>query len=377
MAGTAFSAANWGGYDEQSATNPGSALTDFSLLIDVSTFSATWKSSVQSDAGDIRCTKGDGSTELAYDLINWAYNAGAPTGHIRVKWSGTLAASGTQEVRVYASYTPGTAVVYDASETYGSDNAYDGSWETYHPFDVDPTDRTSSGNDLTDHGTTLYGNTGQVDGAIGYDDASNEWSDTSTAPVTGFPVSISAWIELDQLPTDAGDEMCIAVIRKAGTSIFEWLVKGRIDDSSSQNRLQVIVRTSAGLDNDFTSNEISVDTLHHIWLRATASIIEAWLDDDDANKASTAHSRAPSGIDLMEVGRDLDGGGDYFGGFIDDLQVHSADRHVDWKTEEYDQSSNQATFWGTWAWTATAGGTSPKGVFGLAIHGPLTRAVYP
>ena len=165
MAGTTFSPANWSGYDAQTVTNPNSDLTGFTLLIDVSTFSSTWKSTVQPDAGDIRITKGSGSggTELAYDLIDWAYNQGSPTGWIRVLWSSQLAQSGTQEVYVYVGYTPGTAVAYDAAgdpSGYGPDNAYDVNWAAYWPlFDVN--DRTSNNRDLTNNGADA-GATGKV-----------------------------------------------------------------------------------------------------------------------------------------------------------------------------------------------------------------------
>jgi len=365
MAGTAFSAANWDGYDEQSATNPGGALTDFTLLIDVSTLSATWKSTVQSDAGDIRCTKGDGTTELATDLINWAYNAGAPTGHIRVKWSSTLAASGTQNVRVYAGYTPGTAVVYDAIETYGSDNAYDANWDAYWPlFDVN--DRTSNGNNLTNVGADS-GATGQVGDCHDFVAANSDYMEGSFGDIAA-PLTIMVWVNRDNLT----NRMRFAWLQESDNDPDGWLMWGR---ESNEDLGFAALAATATVDGSVLGGTMSTGWDHCVGVARSATDRQAYIDKTSIGTNAT--SCTPGTISYITVGANQNQGSHFMDGLLNEIQIHSADRSGDWADLEYDQSSDQSTFWGTWAWTATAGGgANPKGVFGLAIHGPLARSVY-
>lgn len=147
------------GYDIATITNPGSALTDFTLMIDLSRmttdFKTNWNSS---DGGRGRASKNDGTTELACDFIDIDHTA--KTGWLRVKWSGTLASTGTQKIRIFPPNTANT--LYASADTYGSDNAYDAGWEGYYPVFGDTgtilTDRTSHGEDGSlDPGVTISG----------------------------------------------------------------------------------------------------------------------------------------------------------------------------------------------------------------------------
>jgi len=51
----------------------------------------------------------------------------------------------------------------------------------------------------------------------------------------------------------------------------------------------------------------------------------------------------------------------HFDGSISQAQVHTIDRSADWISDEYDQTNDNATFWGTWTWTAQAADGLPVG----------------
>src|SRR6056297_3267170 len=152
-------------------TNPGSAQTDFTLIVDLADMPANWWSAVTSSDGTRgRVYKGDGSTRLAADWID--FDDTAETGLLRVLWSGTLASTGTQQLWIEPPVSGNDAVAAD--NTYGSDNAYDDDWEGYYPF-FDLNDRTSNGRDLTAHddaavetGSGPYGGQLDVDGTDDY-----------------------------------------------------------------------------------------------------------------------------------------------------------------------------------------------------------------
>ena len=343
MAGTAFNSANWDGYDEQSVTNPGSALTDFTLLIDISTLSADWKAAVQSDGGDIRCTKGD-DTEIPLDVINWAYNAGAPTGWIRTSWDGTLASAGTQKVRVWAGH--GTAVAYDANETYGQYNAYPSTWEAYYPLH-DLNDRTSNQNTLTNDGATADA-VGQVGDCYEFDDADHEYlydSDCDGLP-SAAPMSILAWVRLDDLSVRQRlVDVCASTASMYGWDLW-FLETTNVAYFTTYN-------DGGGTASAVTTSALSINTWHHIAAIETASDARAILLDA-GNKGTDTTDITAASPDAIVIGH-KPGGGNDTSGRIDDVQVHSAALSDDWIAEEYAQSNDQPAFWGVWAWTAASG----------------------
>lgn len=88
---------------------------------------------------------------------------------------------------------------------------------------------------------------------------------------------------------------------------------------------------------------------------------------DGGSKGTATSSINPTGIDHFQLGA-LARSSDYyhtnvFNGKIAEAQIHSTALSDAWLLHESDQTLDQATFWGTWAWTAAAGG---------AITGTLT-----
>jgi hypothetical protein len=47
-----------------------------------------------------------------------------------------------------------------------------------------------------------------------------------------------------------------------------------------------------------------------------------------------------------------------FFGNLQEFQLHTTARSVDWISHEYDQTNDNATFWGTWSWETSGGGTT-------------------
>ena len=148
------------GYASATIQNPDSALTDFTLIIDLAEIisdEADFGTAFNTDdQGRGRAYKSDGTTELACDWID--LDNSNSTGLLRVKFSGSLASTGTQTIRIYPPNTGNSQ--YAADDTYGSDNAYDDSWESYLPTQSDFLDRTSNGNDLpyTEEATIIIDN---------------------------------------------------------------------------------------------------------------------------------------------------------------------------------------------------------------------------
>ena len=346
MAGTAFNTANWDGYDEAPATNPGSALTDFTLLIDISTLSADWKAAVQSDAGDIRCTKGD-DTEIPLDVINFAYNAGAPTGFIRVLWSATLASSGTQNLRVYVGH--GTAVAYDANETYGSDNAYDEYWEAYIPMQEDAKDRTSHSNDFTAQGSiTIGGATGQFGDATTFD-GSDDALTRADAVCSAEPFTFMCWANDDT----TGD--VIIGINNSGDPDDGWAL---YKHSSGGNKVSAMAVDDDGPTYAYGKSTDSMPAsgwFHAAAVFASDTSRTGYMNAVPGSADTTSVTANPAADPETAIGRTPRYDSADYVGDLQDAQIHSTDRATAWIAEEYAQSNDQPAFWGVWAWTAASG----------------------
>jgi hypothetical protein len=326
------------GYDSATITNPGSALTDFTLIIDLSRMSSSWWADVNtSDGTRGRAFKNDGSTELACDWIDFD-NTGE-TGFLRVKWTGTLAASGTQIIRIYAPNTRNVAV--GASDTYGSDNAYDTYWEAYWPYDTDFNDRTVNSVDGSiGAGTPAIGTGGKIGNELVCENG--EWLEATMGTLSDSQITIMGW----------GYPSASSVCMIGSQNDFEMLL--RIDGGN----LEFILNSFSS--NDRVSGSTSINTTgvwQHLGGRFDESTLEVFYN------GSSDGSVVPVGswgdLDDLNIGTSDDGPTRDWVGSIDDLQIHSIGRNDDWIAQEYAQTNDNATFWGTWSWNAAPSGGNP------------------
>jgi len=358
MPGTAFSAANWSGYDSASWT-PASSVTDFSILIDVSTLSASWKAAVQSDGADIRVTKPDGTTELAYDLIDWAYNEGAPTGLIRAQYTG---ASGTSALapRVYAGYTLGTAIAYGVSEPYGQYNAYDSSWIDYRP-DGGQTDRTSGRTGTAGGSVTVGGATGKILSATTYDGTDDYVSIADEAALEpSGALTVSMWLKSNQTGNKViweKDANVLSMQRAPGDEQLKMNVGG--------------AGAEIGSDADAASGLWDNSWFHGAIIFDGSTSGKAYIDGVDDTRATPNPMSPTFSTGPVYIGSR---GGSYgFAGDLCEIAYHDGERAAAWIAEERAQVNSQSTFWGTWAWTTAADTSHPWGIHRPAFHTHLRR----
>lgn len=323
-------------------TNPGSALTDFSLLVDLSDLPASWWSAVtDSDGTKGRVYKGDGTTRLAVDWID--FNSGASTGWIRVLWSGTLASSGTQQLWIEPPLS-GNAAVAD-SDTYGADNAYNSGWEAYYPL-TDANDRTVNAANLTGSGSISFGGgTGQVGAATDFD-GTDDSAASGTGPASAVATYL-AWIRTDLNPASVNRQI-ILHNNETGDKLWWW-----VGNDGAASGEQAFFNGSSYV---YSSTVISQTTWTHVAVsnNSTGPLIQFYKDGAADGSAASYRNAIPANVTL---GRNEVAGSPYpFNGLMDEVQIHSGILSADWIAEEYAQSSDNATFWGTWSWVTTGTG---------------------
>lgn len=325
-------------YDLATITNPSNALTNFTLIVDLANCSASFKAAWNTNSnGYGRAAKADG-TELACDWIDINYSAG--TGLVRVKWSGTLANSGTQQIRLYPPNTDNAQ--YAHNDTYGSDNAYDSYWQAYFP-NGGGNDRTvNARNGTAQGGVSVGGATGKIGKATNFD-GSNDYVSASYTPAANTNYTMFIWAKADQVRQQW---MFGANILSSGWGFGCYDANGVFRSYSGDGASRAI-----GNNNDCTTN-----WQHWVSRYAYSSGIDLVYCNGANLTLASNNSTTPitSATEIWIAGM-VDGYWTYFDGLLQEVQIHSTSRSTDWIAEEYAQTNNNSSFWGTWAWQGGGG----------------------
>lgn len=322
-------------------SNPSAALTDFTLIVDLADMPASWWTAVDTTDGTRgRVYKGDGTTRLACDWID--FDDTAETGLLRVLWSGSLASSGTQQLWIEPPVSGNAAVAAD--NTYGSDNAYDANWEGYWPFDADFADRTVNGSNAS----TGSGNPAIVAGGKRgqcLDATPGGHLDATISTLTNSQITIIGWGKPSAnstsfVGTDASTEVVLGV---------------------SSGKLRFVLNSFTT--NDRVSGSTSLNTTgvwQHLVGRYDGSTIDVFLNGTEDGTATPTGSWGSIGA--INIGSFNGSTSDDWEEQLDDVQIHSTGRSDPWIVQEYDQTNDNSTFWGTWSWTTS----------GVALEGTVT-----
>ena len=329
-------------YDTAALVNPTISLTDFTLIVDLSRMSAAWWAAVDtSDGTKGRAAKDSGPTELACDWID--FDSVNETGLLRVKWSGTLSDTGTQTLRVYPPVAANASV--SASDTYGSDNAYDADWAAYWPLH-DLLDRTANSYDLTAQIAmgAIGGESGKIGAATDFPGVNNGRLEYTAGRIHDGPGATQiAWVNFDVANV-------ASIINADGVSGYQRLLYV----AGGFNAQEWDGTTVASQSNSTTLTLGS-------WFMVTGQFVTttsrfAWTNK---NKAGPRLTNVSSLNESTQVGIGQNvGGGTAINGKMQHIQMHSAARADEWIEYEYDQTNNQSTFWGTWTNVETGGGGS-------------------
>jgi hypothetical protein len=330
-------------YDTATLVNPTLSLTDFTLIVDLSRMSAAWWSAVDtSDGTKGRAAKDSGPTELACDWID--FDSTNETGLLRVKWSGTLSDTGTQTLRVYPPVAANASV--SESDTYGSDNAYDADWAAYWPLH-DLLDRTANSYDLT--AGIAMGVIGGESGKIG--------------AATDFPGPNNGRLEYTAGRIHDGPGATQIVWVNPDVANFAPFIMA--DGVSGYQRL-LFAQTLGFRAQDYDGTTIAAFTNSTTltlgsWFMVTGQFVTttsrfAWVNKNKGGPNTTDVSSL-NVSNRVGIGQGV-GGGNAVNGQMQHIQMHSDARADEWIEYEFDQTDDQATFWGTWTNTPVAGGIS-------------------
>ena len=321
-------------YDTATLVNPDSNLTDFTLIVDLSRMSAAWWTAVDtSDGTKGRAAKDSGPTELACDWID--FDSVNETGLLRVKWSGTLASSGTQTLRIYPPKAANASVA--ASDTYGSDNAYGSTVIAYWPLS-DVNDRTSNNYNITEFGNADAGSGISRIGGVASADfgASGDYLTASISLSSSQELCFLAWVYPDASVTTA--VRAIIHARPSANNNSYASLNANFGNWRARTYDGSTVGQSTG-----TSTPVASTWQHLIAYHNGLAERNVYKN----GVATTANTTSLSwSAEQIWLGSSNTGGIWQYEGAISDAMIIEDDVY---RAEyEYEQSSDQATFWGTW-----------------------------
>jgi len=340
-------------YDTATVLNPSSALTDFTLMVDLSRMSAAWWAAAENiDATNGRAAKDDG-TELACDWIDYTHGSPVGSGWLRVKWSGTLATSGTQVLRIYPPVTGnGTVAPGDA---LGSYNAYKAAQDIYLPA-MDGVDRLGNVSVGTQNNSPV-----SVAGKVG--DGMN--FDRSLSQTVTWPIGVS---NFDVSGLDSFSFSCwfrdLGVSQLFGGSYTNrqtFFANNKYPDyqfvmqRTEHGRLRFIVYNPARVPmHDFIGTVNVVDEQwHHVAFVKRATTAEIWLDGV-LEASDTGGTTMSAGMSNRLTIAGTDSNVQFYKGDLNEGIGFKEDVSGAWIEQEYAQTNSQAAFWGTWT---SAGGS--------------------
>jgi hypothetical protein len=315
-----------------------STQTNFPSYVDLSRLGITTLAEAQS----VRVyADGAKTTEWAREIVS------ATEMHVKVP-------SLTSTVEIYVDYD-GVRADYAVTDTYGR-NAVWTDYDYVGHFEGNSNDSSGNGRDGTDTSITYSTGNGRLGGqGAGFNGSSSK----IVIPAFGFTssgYSLQLW-----LYRNTSTSLDTPLNKDNGTSrVVAWDFP-----SGSSNSQMFVWNTSAGIPSAPT---LSVSNT--TW--AKVSLVWETTNDyfrtfkDGAQNSNTNTTTNPQTTSLVTwIGADQTfGGRSWWDGNIDEVRIKKSGNSNNWETTEYNNQSNESSFWGTW--TDAGGGATPRGGILLA-----------
>lgn len=335
----------WAGYTEITLTNPASALTDFTYLLNLNMMPSAWWSAVQG-GGDVRVTDASNNL-LPLDPISFTDSGSSGSGLHAFKFS--PASSGTQKVRIWAGKSGESQPA--VGDTYGQYNAYDANTRGFWPLGGG-NDRTSFVNHLTMTGSpSVGGAAGPIDGTTATDlDGSTQFGVTAVSVPTAAPLTFMAMGKTDSLTAD----QCPVSIGDTATGSDAFYLTWRGGAGGDPIRAETLRSAAA--------NAVSPTGFTTAWHHGTARYASATSRDaaiDGSFGSANTTSLAPLSLDSIGIGLLRRSSNTFlFNGLLAFASIHTVALSNDWVAYHAamldPDDPDQSSFYGSPTWVPAA-----------------------
>ncbi|MCA1807646.1 MAG: DUF2341 domain-containing protein, partial [Actinobacteria bacterium] len=303
--------------------------------VDLSDFGSQFFNNVRSDGGDIRITTGDGTTELARELVS--IDTASSTGELHFKANEIDAEADTD---FYIYYGNTAAVDYALSDTYGSQNVWsDGYAGVWHLSEGsgDARDSTANNSNGTNNGAT-QGATGQVGDGYEFDGTDDYVKITENFVSSPSELTISAWFK-----NETGGDNFEAVLHKGsantvGSSDY-W-----IGVSSGDNLTATIgANAGPGWDAGETNTLANIGQWYYMTASWDGSVVDVYLDGQ-FDKQYSLSSYGNLDTDTR-FGASADGTNYEFGGTASEIRIYNKSISGNEIETTYNNQNSPSTFY--------------------------------
>jgi hypothetical protein len=314
------------------------SVSDFPVYINLDDLPDSFFDNCNNNGSDLRVTLGDGSSELAREVV--FVDKTANTGEL---WFKTPSLTSASNGNFYIYYGNSSATEPGAATTYGSQNVWsNGFVAVYHMNAV--TNGTASVLDSSAsayHGTPYGGMSTIAVSKMGNSilfDGSNDYINFGTASLANLTnqMYVSTWI----YPNAYGNYGGIITRQKNTPFDGGW---GLVQNSFALDKLSSINFNSGSHEHALVLNNPLTSTWNYLSSRNLSGTRTLFLNSIAQETSTTIATASPS---QMVAGRFyFDFNNHYFNGRIDEIRVVNKSRNNNWITTEYNNQNNASAFY--------------------------------
>jgi hypothetical protein len=344
------------------ATKVPGDLTNYTVLVDLDNLSTghNFWTTAQSDGDDLRFTKDDGTTELAYELV--AIDTTAKTGEVHVLYAGTLSSSSDTVIRMY--YGNAGASPYAEDATYGAEAAWDSNYVMVQHLQgasyTAQTDSTSNDNDITaEGGDPTYQQSAQIGYGIAFDGTGDYISAPDVASVDfdiSDPFTLSYWIKTATSATMG------ALAKWDGTDGWHTFIY----NVAGERNMVLQFSDGAAYRYVYGDTNLSDNAWHFVSISHdgtnTFGGMDIYVDGTEESYTTGAAGTVTSIINaqVVSIGARLSGTPLYFNGSMDDVRISNVVRGANWHATLFNNSLSSFISYGSHTANVAASSFIPR-----------------
>jgi len=253
----------------------------------------------------------------------------------------------------YASFTSTSKIAIDydgiradyaVSDTFGRNNVWTGQRAVYHLNDVN--DSTSNAYTLTNNGTTLFVAAKIANGAdFGIANTTKSLRINNDIGITGGNITMSGLVKLN---TEIASITYPLIMQgDSGTHVNYFITY----EYNGGTRRLIFNRQRQAISNNQINHNITLgtDNWNHIALTYDGTTMRGFVNGVQVGTLTTSGNGSAYAVDRLLIGADLGQRNvDEASTTQDETRVSSSVQTANWLLTEYNNQSDEATFWGDW-----------------------------